>query len=326
MAGESTGAATPPTTAETIARANVANILRKLKAGKTLTKSDQSALDALAQPDESSTKELAARWRLDLRAAQRMKAAGVPLHDDAAMVRWFIKLPPDTQRKLTPEFTRTIRAINAGDVSEGEGGDVEWQKFLQMVGDNGTPDHRKQVRALETFRDGYAYKLSRANERGDQAQINFYNRLLVETSQAIKHEKLIALKLGIDEGDLYSASDVDRLGRAVAFWLMHGADMMITQISAALAASGIERETVRRAIDPLVLDARVLAPMVRACQVNAPIALPERFVDSFREALASIAEDGAGEFARLYSMPPPLPKVDDKSPVIQFPPANAAQT
>jgi hypothetical protein len=77
---------------------------------------------------------------------------------------------------------------------------------------------------------------------------------------------------------------------------MQGADSLITQaakeLTEAAAAGPLDRETVRRVVEPLILRERVVAPMVRATKMEAGVSLPKVFVEALRVGLEAVVEQG----------------------------------
>lgn len=240
---------------------------------------------------------------------QYLAAGAVPVGDPAAMWQWFAGLSQRSQAKLGTDFRRRIyeehAKLNGGNVGV-EATDPDVAEFDRTYRTTAAAD-RDNLAGIKREQAFYLFRMQRARARRDLAAEAEASKQFRNFSDLIHDCELRAQRLGRDLGESFSATDVDRMGRALAYWLMNSADGLIDQVTAALmkalAAGPLDREVVRRAIDPLVIEARVVAPLVRAAQVNAPIALPERFVEAVKAGVVSTIEDGAAEFDRLYAAP-----------------------
>lgn len=251
--------------------------------------------------DAGSVAYQAAKWQANTRTIDRWRAAGAPLHDDLEMARWIIQQP----RSPAPSV-RIARSITSKAVGTGAG-DSDVADFEKSYTPAAEKDNLAAIKREVAY---YHFKILRCRERGDATGEAEAVRHFRSMSDLLHDLEIRNQRLGREIGESFGAEDVDRLGRAVAFWLMNSADGLIGQIAAGLvaasAAGPLGREQVRKVIEPLVLEARVMEPMVRAAKVNAPIKLPQRFVDAMREGIALVAEDGAAEFSALYALPVPV--------------------
>lgn len=251
------------------------------------------------------TRERATRWKTGIRVMQRLVKAGVDMDDEAAVIRWYGSLNAAAQLRITPGFVREIQDARgkieaAGKSREPDPDLAEFDNSYRAPGPG--PDNLAEIKRE---RDFYLFKLRKARGRRDSAGESEAAKQHRAYSEVVHEAELHAQRLGRDLGDSYSAADVDRLGLAIAYWLLHSADALINQLAANLVAAAVtaplDRERIRRVIDPLILRERMLVPLVRATQVNAGAQLPKRFVEAVKAGVESYVEDGAAEFARLYA-------------------------
>lgn len=264
------------------------------------------------------SKERARFWGTSTRTMQLMIADDVPVDDPARMVAWYAALPSRSQGMLSRTFALRIHEERA----KMEGVPIATGRPAPQLSDPDLAEfnaaykptasaEKDNLADIKRERAFYLFRVQRCRERQDRAgeseALKHYGRL----ADIVHDCELRAQRLGRDLGESFSAADVDRLGMGLAFWLMHSADTLIAQAATALTAaqsSGpLDREAVRHVIEPLILGERVLAPMVRASQVNAGVRLPARFVEAMKAGAASVLEDGAVEFGKLYAQNSPGP-------------------
>ena len=315
-----------PGLVETVNRANLANILKKLKAGKTLNGAELDivagvppaatvarAREAEREEAEGHSRERAAFWGCALRTMQIMIKDGVPVDDPEAMVVWFSKLPGRSQGMLKNSFRMRIyeeRAKLDASHTAAPQLDPDVEEFDRTYKPS-AGDERDNLADIKRQRSYYLFRMQRARARKDYSAEADAAKQFRNFSDVVHDCELRAQRLGRDLGESFSASDVDRLGRAWAYWSMNVCDTLVTEIAAAVTplveAKTVDRENVRQAIEGALLAERFLVPLVRASQVNAGVALPARFVAAVKAGCAACLEDGEAEFAKLYSTPVPEP-------------------
>lgn len=187
--------------------------------------------------------------------------------------------------------------------------DPEWDEFRRSIAASGGPkDHASQIRDLEVFRDGYAFKLERAIERGDEADVKHWNTLLIDTSNAIRQAKLAADKLGIDEGELFPKADLARVIRAFAFWAMRAIDADLADLCPRLTGLAYVEE-VRAILEPALLSNRFVKPFARAARVDSESSLAPWMVETLRDAVDDYIEKGSSAFDAATAPAPSGPAV-----------------
>lgn len=288
------------------------------------------------------TRERAAFWRVSLRTMQAMKKRRLPVGDVAAMVRWFATLTAASQTKLTPSFRRRVTevrleldrstsasgrassprapgtALGGPPAPHGTGHsshsdlptDPDLAAFeADYASRTGQSTERDALAALKKETAFLLYKKDQCRARGDEAGVDDAINRLAKNESLVHDAALRAQKLGLELGDVLPAAEVDRIFRALAYWLLRATDELLAdlcpRLAAASASGPLFREEVRAHLEPALLAARLLAPLVRAAQLDAGTALPRRCIAALRESLAATLDDGAAAFERLYATPVP---------------------
>lgn len=322
MAGESANADSEAAgvgsgLAAKVARANLANILKKVQAGKTLNKAERDQVagipsaeerraerEASVGKNEDRARNLGNFWGLGLRSAQNYLRDGMDLESPEVVVKWFTDLSWRSQRMLGDKFRTRIyeeRAKLAGEIPGEKPGliDPDLAEFERNYKPS-EADEKDNLAGIKRERAYYLFRMQKARARQDHSSEADAAKQFRNFSDVVHDCELRAQRLGRDLGESFGAKDVDRLGRAVGFWLMRGADDAISQsakaIQDAAALAPLDRETIRKAIEPIFLAERVVNPFARAAGINSGVALPPRFVAAMREGLAGFIEDGAREF------------------------------
>lgn len=250
----------------------------------------------------------------------------VPVDDAADMIRWVAALPSASQAKLTSSFRRRIDEMRVA--AERASGhlivtDPDYAEFERSRAGSAATDapgesrDRDSLADLKLRRDFAIFKLHRAQARGSIADVKDSTEQIRHISGVVHDEELRAQRLGREIGDILPRPEAERIFRALPYWLLRGVDDLLAtlckRLAAASASGPLFPEEVRALIEPDLLSSRVLAPIVRATQVNAGTTLPTWAVDSMRAALAAALEDAPAEFARLYATPPPAPIAPDRA-------------
>ncbi len=243
-----------------------------------------------------------------------MRSDGVPVESDAKMVEWFAALPTRSQQLLSASFRDKIFEAQAKLSGDGPP-DPDSKSADELAEFEATykpsADETDNLAQQKKIREFYHFRWTRAQARRDRAgeaeALKHYARL----TDLIHDAELRAARLGRDLGESFSAEDVRRLGRAIGFWLAAGADTLISQaasgLTAALAVGPLDRESVRRIIEPLILTERVAAPMQRATEINAGVALPPIFVEAMQAGLAMVVEEDPSAAVVAESTPTETP-------------------
>ena len=191
---------------DAIAKKNIANILGKLKEGKTLTASDSRALENHRRKEEGlrpqqTEAELAKEFGVDRRGSiVRWKKLGAPLDGtNAEMYQWML----DKDIRGAEEWKKNYRAENPGQFTKKKA----TKKKAKKVG----------TKSAEELRDEYFMELQEAREMGDDAREKIALEYFLKIDKQIRDQEAHNKKLGLDSGEVLSRTEVERILQAM-FW------------------------------------------------------------------------------------------------------------
>lgn len=212
------------------------------------------------------------RWKL---AAERGE---MPWPDELEkMQMWELSpgmKPPGLRRKCT-ELRRTKPGA-WGSVTPGgaaAGANPDWMDFTASFPDQASPDQLKQIQNLERQLHFLDFALGKARERGDSHLTKVYTEDLIKFSRAIKEQKALADKLGVESGELLQRPEIERIIAALGYWSMAAIDAVLPTLCKRLVGVTAPSE-VRKILEPALLRAKFLEPFVRAKTVANGNALP----------------------------------------------------
>jgi hypothetical protein len=185
---------------DAIRKRNIANILAKVKAGKSLTASEQRTLDdeeakANGKREKRTIAQMAKEYHAAVRTINRWAKLDAPFNDDQQMNAFVMK-----QKHIPKEFIKW--QIDKGFTKLEETTD-------EQIGD----EFESQVK----LRDFYFLKLSAAAKRNDQNQIKYWNELLLKTDESIRRTEAHQKKLGLESGETIDRVEVERILKAMIY-------------------------------------------------------------------------------------------------------------
>lgn len=251
------------------------------------------------------TKARAEYWRVSVRVAQQWIAKGVPVDDDAKMADWFAGLPAAKQARLTPQFRQRIAELQTEhDAGARRLAEAELAEFNSTY----KPGDVQEKSALADLKRQFAFflfKQQKCAERGDKAGTAEAMTQVAQLSGVIHDMELRAQKLGKDLGDLVPRKTLEAPARHLGYHLLRCADAVCAEIVGALTRrdpSGppLVAEEIRAAVEPILLNAYILQPLVRASHGDNPAAPPPWLVAAMRAGAAEVLESAA-----LDAMPTP---------------------
>lgn len=178
--------------------------------------------------------------------------------------------------------------------------DPDWDEFERQFPDSPEEDHAEQIKTLERRLAFFDFKLQKAIRIHAQDDIKFYSEQVIKFSNAVRQQKLMADKLGLEKGDLLARSQAELYFRAWAFWAMRAVDASLNDLSPRLVSLTFPEE-VRAVLEPSLLNNRFLIPFVLATKVESGVSLPEWALDCVRDAVDDYIEHGAASFEKLFN-------------------------
>lgn len=260
----------------------------------------------MAAQDKFNSGEWADFWRVSQRVIQKWvgvhKAGGMPhVSNVKEMLEWEL-----TAKKQSQSFRARCAEIRAGAGSvigpaapEPKKPDLDWQQFRATMSSRPKKEFNLLIQQMEEFAAFYHYKLERAHEMGERGDQRLYNDLFIETSNAIRQQKLAADKLGIEEGQLFTKAQLDKFIRAFVFWSMRAidAELAADPCKALLNLKSVEQ--VRAVREPRMLADRFVKPFARAARVESDSALSPWMVETVKDAVDDFIEGGSAEFEKV---------------------------
>jgi hypothetical protein len=196
-----------------------------------------------------------------------------------------------------------------------------FQAHLAAAAGSAPRDAAAQIQDLEKHLHFAEFALRRARERGDEVAQKKYVAEVIQFSRAVKEQKLLADRLGIEAGELLPRSTVELLVAAFGYWAMRSIDQHLDYLSRRLLNLSYPEEA-RAVLEPELLSARFVAPFARATHLAARNSLPPWLTAALRATVADYIEHGAAAFDRLLTAaattdptpPPPAPPSTPPTP------------
>ncbi len=238
------------------------------------------------------------RWRADAAAAQMPN-----LDDTEGMLRWALgrKGPAPFLRrcaqlradgKSLPFGSTEVRGAGNGYTPDTTHEELkgDWLAFTKEHSAT-TRNQAAQIQTLERELHFVTFALSRARERGDEAAQRKYSDEMIKFSKAVKEQKLLADKLGVESGDLIAKSEVVRIIAAHAYWTMRGTDVALDALARRLVNLQFPKDA-RAVLEPELLSIRFVQAYAQAVRTPAGNALPGWVRDAIRETVDNYIEGG----------------------------------
>lgn len=254
------------------------------------------------------------------------------------MIRWVRDMPARSASKLRREFRARIDAervrlerdtlaatpaVGALSIPAAAGGGAPGRRDHETLADPDRAEFDRTYAAasraaatstVEGLRTEVAFalfKLSKANQRGDSTLIRQAGENLKIVSGVLHDEELRADRLGRETGATIPITEVQRIARAVPYWLLRGIDDLLARLCRPLAdRSGtgpLFPEEIRQLLEPHLLETRLFLPLERALKSPTALALPPSWSEAWQAGVAATIEDAGRHFAQLYPAPPPPP-------------------
>ena len=235
-------------------------------------------------------------------------------HDVDQMLRWSLgpeRKPAEFLKRATE--LRLKRERGSGQNSPLGAGDSDWQAFqTERASTPAAKDQAAQIQDLEEHLQFADFALRRARQRGDEHAQKKYADEVIKFSRAVKEQKLLAERLGLESGELLPRSTVELLFAAHAFWTMRSTDLALDALSRRLVNLSFPEEA-RAVLEPELLSMRFIAAYARAAQVASRSALPAWALDKLRDTVDDFIEHGAAHFDAELGLPTSTPDHADGS-------------
>lgn len=243
--------------------------------------SAQAQISAEAKPPESIG-DLAAFYRVSLATIKRWRAKSAPLHSVQEMKAW-----AGRQNQLPKGFV-----VRIGELTKPEkASNRDWEDFLREHPSDASPDQVKQIQNLERHLHFADFALQKARARDDAAYIKVYTDDLFRFSKAIKEQKALADRLGLESGELLPKREAERIIASWCYWSMVAIDAVLPTLCKRLVGQ-TGPAAIRDILEPALLRAKFLEPFQQAKRVAAGNNLPPWFVEAMVGSVDDYLQSG----------------------------------
>ena len=245
---------------------NIANIMAKLKDGKTLTASDNRALDNYRRKDEG--------LRPKLTETELAKEFGVDR--TGSITRW---------KKLNAPFDGTDAEMYQWLIHHNITGAAAWKKEFRKANPDQFPKKKDAKKAAkktvtksaEQLRDEYFIELQEAKDAGDDAREKIALDSYLKIDKQVRDSEAHNKKLGLDRGEVLPRSEVERIFKT-AIWASNACcDKFSKQIAQRL--SDKKPAEVHKILKPMMTGLLVFEGIKRVAKTPGDVNLPQWVID-----------------------------------------------
>ena len=248
---------------------NISNILAKLNAGKTLTASDNKALENHRRRSEGlrpqkTEEELSKEFAVNRRGSiVRWKKLHAPFDGtDAQMYQWML----DNSIRGADKWKQQYRQENPG------------QFPTKKTAKKNPKGSKVEAKTAEELRDEYLADLRLAKESGDEAREKMALMAYLKIEKQIREREAHEKKLGIERGEMLARAEVERLLRT----LFHSANACCDKFSKQIAQrlSNKEAGEVYEILAPQLTSLTIFESLQKAANPPGECNLPQWIIDT----------------------------------------------
>lgn len=245
-------------------------------------------------PDATNTKFWAEFWGVTDKTIRnwRKEDVPVPFSLPESMVSW-----ASTRQEVPPGVTRKLKSLGFDETIKE---DPDWNIYQSGKAErkNAGEPEEDTANLLEDYRGFYSFKLLKANKHNKRSDAEFFSGQVIKFDKAIRENKLLAEKLGIQSGETIRRDACERWIRSWVYWTMRGVDSVLAELcpKVAAAASSLSVEQVRDLMEPLLLEHRLLIPFARSAKLQAALAMPSWLIEQTKDSVDDYIESGGAAF------------------------------
>lgn len=246
---------------DAIRKRNIANILAKVKAGKSLTAAEQRTIDdeeakANGKREKRTIAQMAKEYCVAVRTINRWAKLGAPFDDDAAMNAFVMK-----QTNIPKKF-------------------ISWQieKGFTKIDETTDDEIGDEFESQIKLRDFYFGKLSAAARRNDQNQIKYWNELLLKTEESMRRTEAHQKKFDLESGETIDRVEVERILAAVIYAGNACVRAQVKEIAEVLAAESSPAKLYEM-LAPAILGGRIFEGFKAVAKSESQVKLPKWVID-----------------------------------------------
>jgi|SouAtlMetagenome_1021521.scaffolds.fasta_scaffold05718_2 hypothetical protein len=241
---------------DAIRKRNIANILAKVKAGKSLTASEQRTIDdeeakANGKREKRTIAQMSKEYCVAVRTINRWAKLDAPFYDDSMMNAFVMKQTNIPKKFINWQIEKGFTQID--ETSDGEIGD-EFESQIKL-------------------RDFYFGKLSAAARRNDQNQIKYWNELLLKTEESMRRTEAHQKKFDLESGETIDRVEVERILAAIIYAGNACVRSQIKEIAEVLAAESSPAK-IYEMLAPAILGGRIFEGFKALARSDSQVKLP----------------------------------------------------
>ena len=243
---------------EAIRKKNLANIMAKVRDGKTLTQAENKVIDAERRASEGfrpdkTDDELSKEFGCVRMSIHRAKKAGCPFNrDDAEIYAWCKKNRQLLKWAKDYEKKHGIKA-----------------KIYQS---------NEESKSAEQLRDEYLKELNIAKAEGNEEREKIALNAYLKIDKQIRDTLLDEKKLGIEEGNMIQREEVERIMKAVIYAGNACVRNQLKEICQVLASES-NPNAIYQKLAPAILGGRIFEGFKAVMKSPGQVQLPEWIVD-----------------------------------------------
>jgi hypothetical protein len=252
---------------------------------------------------EKTLEEYALEFRCSTRTVKRYRARGAPLHDKDKMIAWAKTQAKQAISDATWEVLREHEKKMLGQQPEQPQPDKkvikrDWTAFKADLATEGPRDHQAQMRDLESLLEYYRKRVEDAIATEQDTEVKFWNELYLDAFNTLRQQKLAADKLGLEEGQLFSKDQLEKILRALAYWSMRSIETDIPELRKQVIGLTDERQA-HDILDSFLLSNRFLKPFAKASRIESESTLAPWIAETMKDAVDDYIENGVAEFDKV---------------------------
>lgn len=228
---------------------------------------------------KGSIEETAAKFGVSKVAVRAWVHEGLAIHNHERLAKLLLGRP-----KLMPKVRARCEQI-LGEPQE------RLPDAESLIKSTDATDPAANIGDLERWKALFAARLERAIRIGNRGDISFFSKQLVTFDHAIRHNRLMVARLGIDQGELLARDEVVRLIRCVASAIAVGIQRFRDTVPPSLTQIADPVEIRHRITGPAIAGFLV-GPFRRARNSASGANVPGWAVDAFTGAIGDLVEDG----------------------------------
>jgi len=248
----------------------LANILAKVKDGKTLTAAEQRTLDdeerrSKGMRENRTAEAMAIEYSVTRQTIVRWGNMKAPFDNDFEFWCWMVK----NRIKGGSDWRSNYESTNAAECKK-------WR-------DENFKQKRKTIprctKSVEELRDEYLAELQDARDKGDEDREKVALNAYLKIDKQIRDTALDEKKLGIEKGEMLARSEVERILENICWAGNASCDKFGKQIAERL--SNKAPADIYRILAPLLTALMIFEPVRKLKTAPGNINLPEWVIECF---------------------------------------------